>query len=219
MRTIFIRICSPTTLHTVFCTLALYADSHPLAPASSSVMHPAHFSSSDLHPYDYQHILDTLDQFIAKLDAQDAESLEAIQLAQSLAATISPVRFFLFPPPELVCVSISPRPHLLGHGFTKHTRSSAPRRDRRDRSLAYVQARRQRKSSRSRHPRDRKQCPDASYYEAAAEARAGTRLALGECSAKTSQHPPSSPGSPPSPVRLMPSYIRRWTGDAKSSRT
>lgn len=64
-------------------------------------MHPAHFSSSDLHPYDYQHILDTLDQFIAKLDAQDAESLEAIQLAQSLAATISPVRFVLSIPPPL----------------------------------------------------------------------------------------------------------------------
>ncbi|KAM5541324.1 hypothetical protein V8D89_004878 [Ganoderma adspersum] len=46
--------------------------------------------SPSLYPSDTQQMLDSLDQFIAKLDSQDAESLEAIQLAQALAATISP---------------------------------------------------------------------------------------------------------------------------------
>ncbi|PIL30274.1 hypothetical protein GSI_07452 [Ganoderma sinense ZZ0214-1] len=47
---------------------------------------PAAYSSDT----DIQIVLEFLDQLIATLDPQDAESLEAIQLAQALAATISP---------------------------------------------------------------------------------------------------------------------------------
>ncbi|PIL30246.1 hypothetical protein GSI_07424 [Ganoderma sinense ZZ0214-1] len=47
---------------------------------------PATYSSDT----DIQIVLEFLDQLIATLDPQDAESLEAIQLAQALAATISP---------------------------------------------------------------------------------------------------------------------------------
>ncbi|KAI1786993.1 hypothetical protein LXA43DRAFT_896901 [Ganoderma leucocontextum] len=46
--------------------------------------------SSGSGPSDVQQMLDALDQFIARLDSQDAESFEVIQLAQALAATISP---------------------------------------------------------------------------------------------------------------------------------